>query len=83
MPSQSSSQMDSSSTFDNKPFQTQRARCGQCGRELRYVPFTLNNIMCRDCYGLDRYRRPSVSTWAPEKPIEVALSDEEPTVAAS
>lgn len=34
-----------------------RAKCGQCGKELRHVPFILSNIMCRECYGLERYRR--------------------------
>jgi hypothetical protein len=63
---------------DNKqPYQTTRARCGQCGRELRYVPFSLNNIMCRECYGLDRYRRSTPSSWVPEKAIESTVTDEE------
>ena len=62
-----------------KPFQVSRAQCGQCGRELRYVPFHLNNIMCRDCYGLDRYRRPAPAAWTPEKPVEVSMTDEEST----
>ena len=39
-----------------------RARCGQCGREMRFVPFSLSNLMCRSCYGLDRYRRPAAPT---------------------
>lgn len=35
-----------------------RARCAQCGRELKTVPFNITNIiMCKDCYGIDRYRR--------------------------
>ena len=34
-----------------------RAKCAQCGRELLYVPFPLQNITCRDCYGLDRYHK--------------------------
>ena len=60
-----------------QPFQVARAKCGQCGRELRHVPFALNNIMCRDCYGLDRYRRSLPAAWAPERPVEVAITDEE------
>lgn len=60
-----------------QPFQMTRAKCGQCGRELRYVPFALNNIMCRECYGLDRYRRATPSTWVPEKAIESTVTDEE------
>jgi late competence protein required for DNA uptake (superfamily II DNA/RNA helicase) len=64
-------------------YQTTRAKCGQCGRELRHVPFNLNNIMCRDCYGLDRYRKHTpTTTWtAPEKPVEVVVTDEEAPVA--
>jgi flavoprotein len=63
-----------------EPFQITRAKCGQCGRELRYVPFALNNIMCRECYGLDRYRRNApVTSIVPEKPIEVSITDEEAT----
>ena len=59
-------------------YQTTRAHCGQCGRELRHVPFALKNIMCRDCYGLDRYRRNAPAAWTtPEKPIEVVVTDEE------
>jgi hypothetical protein len=63
-----------------EPFQVTRAKCGQCGRELRYVPFALNNIMCRECYGLDRYRRGTQvsSTVVPDKPVEAVLTDEEP-----
>ncbi len=66
-----------------EPFQITRAKCGQCGRELRYVPFALNNIMCRDCYGLDRYRRAAPPAHTPEKPVEVAITDEEASNAAA
>ena len=65
-----------------QPFVLTRAKCGQCGRELRHVPFALNNIMCRDCYGLDRYRRNSPSQWMPERPVEVTITDEEPAPVA-
>lgn len=34
-----------------------RAKCAQCGRELLYVPFPLDNITCRECYGVDRYEK--------------------------
>jgi hypothetical protein len=68
-----------SQTTLKKPFQVTRAKCGQCGKELRYVPFNLNNIMCRDCYGLDRYRRVSPAVAVVEKPIEVTITDEEAT----
>ena len=74
--------LDTSKETETKlPFQISRAKCGQCGRELRHVPFALNNIMCRDCYGLDRYRRSMPTAWVPERPVEVALTDEEATPA--
>ena len=61
-----------------------RAHCGQCGRELRHVPFLLKNIMCRDCYGLDRYRRTAPPTsWKPEQQREVLLSDQKSVAAKS
>jgi len=64
-------------------YQVTRAKCGQCGRELRYVPFMLNNIMCRECYGLDRYRRAATTSWVPEKAIESTVTDEEATSSSS
>ena len=60
-----------------------RAHCGQCGRELRHVPFLLKNIMCRDCYGLDRYRRTAPTSWKPEQPREVLLTDQKSVAAKS
>ena len=30
-------------------------RCSQCGRQLPGVPFALANLVCRQCYGLERY----------------------------
>jgi hypothetical protein len=66
-----------------KTYQSTRAKCGQCGRELRYVPFMLNNIMCRECYGLDRYRRAATSSWVPEKAIESTVTDEEASTTSS
>lgn len=62
-----------------QPYQASRARCAQCGTEMRYVPFALANIMCRDCYGMDRYRRPAANAPAPEKPIEMTETDETAT----
>ena len=68
-------------TFEpiKEPYQAARARCAQCDAELRYVPFALKNIMCRDCYGMDRYRRAGNATRAPEKPLEMTATDEEAT----
>lgn len=74
-------QHDSDVTFESvkEPYQAARARCAQCDAELRYVPFALKNIMCRDCYGMDRYRRAGNATRAPEKPLEMTATDEEAT----
>lgn len=60
-------------------YQACRARCAQCGTEMRYVPFALANIMCRDCYGMDRYRRAAQPAPAAEKPIEMTATDEAAT----
>jgi len=60
-----------------EPFQVTRAKCVQCGHELRYVPFALKNIMCRKCYGLDRYRRETMTVVAVEKPVEIAVTEEQ------
>ncbi|MCS6861237.1 MAG: hypothetical protein NZT92_13045 [Abditibacteriales bacterium] len=54
---------------------TTRARCSQCGRELKNVPFNVKNIVCKDCYGVERYRRPSSPLV--EKPIEATIAPEE------
>jgi hypothetical protein len=62
-----------------QPYQPSRAKCAQCGTEMRYVPFALDNIMCRDCYGMDRYRRPAATVPAAEKPIEMTATDEAAT----
>jgi hypothetical protein len=39
--------------------------------------------MCRDCYGLDRYRKHApANTWtSPEKPVETNVTDETPPTA--
>jgi len=52
---------------ENPTYSPIRAKCGQCGKELRHVPFALNNIMCRECYGLERYRRGGGGMVAPER----------------
>lgn len=36
------------------------ACCGQCNKVLRHLPFAIDHIICRECYGLDRYRRQSL-----------------------
>jgi hypothetical protein len=50
--------------------------CSQCGRQLPGVPFALHNIVCRDCYGMERYVAPSVPGSLPEKSIESTITDE-------
>lgn len=37
------------------------AKCTQCGQVIRHMPVFLQNITCRDCYGLDRYKRGETS----------------------
>lgn len=32
-------------------------RCTQCGKQIRHLPFVIDAITCRDCYGLQRYQR--------------------------
>ena len=32
-------------------------RCRICGAVLESLPFKLDNVICKECYGLDRYRR--------------------------
>lgn len=50
--------------------------CSQCGRQLQGVPFAMAHIVCRDCYGMDRYRSVLPGHWAPEKPMESTATDE-------
>lgn len=52
-------------------------RCCQCGRRLPGMPFPLANILCRDCYGSDRYATIPLGHWSPEKPLEITVTDEE------
>ena len=32
-------------------------KCTQCGKQIRHLPFVIDAITCRDCYGLQRYQR--------------------------
>lgn len=54
--------------------QTSRARCVQCGKEVRAVPFALNNMVCRSCDGADRSRRVA-ALLLPDKSAEVLVAD--------
>ena len=76
-----------SSTVADAPFQLTRANCAQCGSELRYVPFKLENFMCRVCYGSDRYKKggPPNGKTNSYNPMEITQTDREaaaPTMAA-
>ena len=53
------------------------AKCTQCGQVIRHMPVFLQNITCRACYGLDRYKRGETSMIGagrkvPEPATEVA-----------
>lgn len=50
------------------------ARCVQCGKTIRAVPFALNNIVCRACDGADRGRRVA-ALLLPDKSAEVLVAD--------
>lgn len=54
-----------------------RARCGQCGKLIRHLPFNLGNLSCRECYGGERYPRSSPSP-APVLPAEPPLTTPNP-----
>ena len=32
-------------------------KCTQCGKKLHHLPFAIEAITCRECYGLQRYQR--------------------------
>ena len=32
-------------------------RCTQCGKKMHHLPFVIEAITCRDCYGSQRYQR--------------------------
>ncbi len=47
-----------------KHFRITYTRCAQCGKELRTLPFNIVNIiLCKDCYGIDRYKRTGAPIW--------------------
>ena len=37
------------------------AKCTQCGNIIRHMPMFLKNVTCRDCYGVERYKRGDTS----------------------
>jgi hypothetical protein len=52
------------------------AKCTQCGKTMRHMPLFLKNITCRDCYGMERYRRGSVVMPTDQPILAVPASDE-------
>jgi len=40
--------------------------CAWCGKPLPSLPFKLDNVVCKDCYGPDRYRRQTGPKAAPD-----------------
>lgn len=40
-----------------KTFSGSRIKCAQCGKDIRHLPFASGNVICRECYGVDRYQR--------------------------
>ena len=37
------------------------AKCTQCGNLIPHMSMFLKNVTCRECYGLDRYKRGETS----------------------
>ncbi len=37
------------------------AKCTQCGNVIPHMSMFLKNVTCRECYGLDRYKRGETS----------------------
>lgn len=58
------------------PFKAVPAKCVQCGKELRAIPFALNNIVCKNCDGADRSRRMAMPV-TPERLTETVALEEE------
>ena len=52
-----------------------RARCTQCGKSMRDMPIFLQNITCRDCYGLERYKRGETSMTSAPLPEVVPTAE--------
>ncbi|MFA4030350.1 MAG: hypothetical protein GDYSWBUE_002043 [Candidatus Fervidibacterota bacterium] len=41
--------------------------CRVCGKPILGLPFKIHNLVCKECYGIDHYRRYE----SPEEPIRV------------
>ncbi|NCO32317.1 MAG: hypothetical protein GW893_00410 [Armatimonadetes bacterium] len=52
--------------------------CSQCKRELKHVVFSnVKNIVCKDCYGLDRYREVGGPAFEEERGGDLTPKDTE------
>ncbi|PQV63616.1 hypothetical protein B1R32_11082 [Abditibacterium utsteinense] len=51
------------------------AKCTQCGNIIRHMPIFLRNITCRDCYGLERYKRGETSMIGPERKVPAPATE--------
>jgi hypothetical protein len=60
------------------PVTSAHARCTQCGASMRHMPMFLKNITCRDCYGLDRYRRGDTTMPSAHRPLATPTPEEAP-----
>ena len=40
-----------------RPLTLATPKCTQCGKAMRHMPFVIDAITCRNCYGLQRYQR--------------------------
>jgi hypothetical protein len=56
------------------------AKCTQCGKTMRHMPLFLKNITCRDCYGMERYRRGSTAM-SSDNPVLAAPTPDETVTA--
>jgi hypothetical protein len=56
-----------------------KSYCSQCGRELKFVAFSrVRNIICRECYGPERYRPSGGPVFEDERQTEWLTREPEP-----
>lgn len=39
-----------------------RPKCTQCGKTMAHLPFFIDALTCRECYGAERYKRVAGAT---------------------
>ncbi len=59
------------------------AKCTQCGNIIRHMPVFLQNITCRDCYGLERYKRGETSMIGAGRKVPEPATESVPAASAS